>query len=426
VSPASDQLTYACAKRLSLLNRVWTYWYAQSWTCPAPMPVRSIGPPLRVGREGPALELEVAVGDLPQPLLVGQGRLTRGLVGRREAQAGGVHEREGRETGVRHGLVLLLGRIQEAVVVTREPLGREVDAELVAEAVRDPGLAQEDPLLAGPEGLARTERRRHRALLADPAGDADHRAGVVDRRLRDLVQDALGRVGTVERRARAEHQLDPGDVGGGRRVEVGDVRPERRNPGDPVVRQGEHRAGEDVVEATGHHVPLLQAGLDDVDARLALHVVHRAQGRLRLDLLGVDHRHRGRGVEQLLLLPRGRDGDRVEVERSRLQLHGELRALAGPDRDARLLEHLPAGQLEAYGVGALGEGPDHVGAARAGDAGRGHGPLGVDHLHPDGGEGGAGVRAPHGPGQRALLRRQVGRREEQHGEGEDERRAQTT
>ncbi len=102
---------------------------------------------------------------------------------------------------------------------------------------------------------------------AVPAGQADGRALVNERRPGNEVHHALVDVRTVEGRARPEDELDPIDVLVRRRDQVVGVEAERRHRRPAVVRHDEEGAGEHVVESARHHVVLRQTGRHHVGAR---------------------------------------------------------------------------------------------------------------------------------------------------------------
>jgi hypothetical protein len=112
---------------------------------------------------------------------------------------------------------------------------------------------------------------------------------------------------------------------------------------------------EDIVEATGHDVGLVQTGLDDVHAGLALDVLDGCQGRsLGHPLPG--HDEYGRRSFESLLLPPGRGHDEwVEFEGLGGEGDVEGRALTRANPHAVFTDELVAQPRQDDSVATLGE-----------------------------------------------------------------------
>ena len=270
-----------------------------------------VGVDVRLGKQAPGLEADLAVR-------------VREVVGLRRPDPGeelGLHRRpppvdreedvvreavDGRGVGVVLPVPVVARDDLLAEERVRDRVGR-VELEVVALRVRPDNLVPE-PLADGPGVPHRPADQRPLAAL-----ERDGRAGVGERVLRDKVDDALAHARPVERRARPADDLDPVEVDRRDRHERERVERERRDPGLAVVGEDEGGPGERAVEPAEDELAPVEPGLRVVDPGHVLERLGRGRGHLLRDLLRAQDGDRGRRVEHLLLPPRRRDHDVVEV-----------------------------------------------------------------------------------------------------------------
>jgi hypothetical protein len=191
-----------------------------------------------------------------------------------------------------------------------------------------------------------------------------------------------------------------------------DVDAQRRNTGEAVILQHEHRAAERVVEAARHDVGLRDAALVHVHAGLRHEVIGDRDRRPLFDALAGDDRNlRGR-IERLFRTRTAGRHDRLRQGGGGLRQR-EIRRLTGTNVGGRLA--LVAEQARGHGVAAVGQIDDPVATVGAGDRAIA---LTAGHLgaHADIFDRPTGAGIGHLAGNGATLGRQRRRRDGSRGD----------